>query len=427
MDFILEEYNNSNTRGRTKHLQHYASVGRKTLSSPGTVMFVVLHEMMHVMSRSDWRRDVYDIGKTFEEGMADVVPQVILREMLETNGPIENGRIKITLENTQKPLEQTGYTFENGWLRSMLYVLQQQGKDYEGIKEFLLGHKGCFFEMVMGKDFMKKFELTPNGEPKKVGFSYRDFYDANAQHLSGIDQSSTYYDMNFILPAFVMQDRFGNQEGYGRHIVDVLQSKGTYKTKGFINNIFGRRKLYEVSYEEYEEFSQLYRQANLCDKKYIKEKMQYIQSKYSELDDKVISEHGLEIVGALAGLLQGCDEEFDVATERGLNKTLLKAIRSAKIQARDPEKIQDVSKLYEILHSIDRKVFGKESLEVIVEALDGFEVDLAEYAQHSETRSLGGKLIEIAQNEEIALGEVRDTGIEFDKDMTRSAQMKGHA
>lgn len=425
MDFKVEHYEKASKRGCTYHLKHYISISEDCLTKPNATMFYLLHEMTHAMSAANFRQMGHHCGKTFEEGMADTFAQIALSEYIRKYGELEKNGKNISVENIKFVAEDTTCKFENGLIRSMLYVLQQQGMDYDGIRTFLLGNKSDFFEMVMGNEFCKGLDLDFNGEPMKEpmkgAFNYRDFYDVNSRYLQKIDKTSTYYDVNFILPAFVIQERFGHKPKFGKHMVEVLQQKDVHKNKNFINIIFDGRKLYEVSYEEYEEFSQLYKQANLAkkNKQYIKEKVKYIKSKYSELKDKEIEEHGMEIVGALAGLLQDTTEDFDISTERGLNKTLLKAIRAAKSQARLPEMAQEASKLYENLHSMNRKSFKNEALEVILEAFEGFEEDLGEYVKRNQSKTFGAQLIEAVQHEGVSLEEIGEAGIEFDRDMAQ--------
>ena len=66
-----------------------------------------------------------------------------------------------------------------------------------------MGNKGKFFELALGKNFIESCEKSHNGEPEVTNLSKKTLLDINAKYLQGIDQSSVYYDMNFVLPAFV--------------------------------------------------------------------------------------------------------------------------------------------------------------------------------------------------------------------------------
>ena len=139
-------------------------------------------------------------------------------------------------------------------------------------------------------------------------------------------------------------------------------------------------------------------------------------SRFGELEDEEIEEHGLEIVAALSGLLQNCDQEFSVEGERGLNEILLKAIQSAKIQARDPNKVQEVSRLYEILHSIDKSTMALESLESTLIMLGELEKDLGMHFDKN-PESFGERLVGAVEAQKISIGDIGEAAGRLGKDI----------
>ena len=199
IDFDLESYSKDSTCGTMYSIYNFVSISRDNMHNPSKTLFYVLHEMSHILSLSNFRQDLYHPGDAFEEGMADTFSQVVSLEYLSKHGEIELGGEKITEDSINGILKNTGYEIENGWTRSILYVLQKQGKDFSAISEFLLGKKSNFFEMAFGKEAMKDFETNHNGDPLEVGFTHDEFYELFEPFLQDIDSNNLYYDMNFLL------------------------------------------------------------------------------------------------------------------------------------------------------------------------------------------------------------------------------------
>lgn len=423
MDFVCESFEGKDVRGCTYSLKQYIAISDEHLDNNAITLFYVLHEMAHAMSMSEYKLGKYNCYTVFEEGMADTVAQLSTLEYLDNHGTIEVFGSKITQENFENTFQKTGYKFEAGCLRTMLYVLQQQGMDYEGIKTFLLGKKGKFFEMVLGKEYVEKFEKSFDGEPKLVNLSYSELYDANSQYLQEIDKKSVYYDTNFLLPAFIIQERCGVD------MIDVLINKRCYN-ENFINQTyFGERKIYEIGFDELEEFSELYRQANISNVKYIDGKNEYIAMKCSELDTDDITEHSLQIVESLVGLLQyGGHEDLNFETEKQICKTLIKAIKGAKAELKKLNDVQELSRVYEILQSVKRPEKMQKSTDLMLDIFDLFSDDVAEcldLLRGRENVPLGNWLNEKIKCDEIALSEVKAAGLAFNKEQIQSQSIDG--
>ena len=211
IDFDLESYSKDSTCGTLYNLYHFVSISKDNMDNPSKTLFYVLHEMSHVMSLSNFRQDLYHAGDAFEEGMADTFAQITSLEYISKHGDIEFGEGKVNKDSINGILESTGYEIENGWTRSILYVLQKQGKDFSAVREFLLGKKSNFFEMAFGKETMKAFETNHNGDPLEVGFTHEEFYELFEPFLQDIDTGSMYYGMNFLLRDINKEKTFGNR------------------------------------------------------------------------------------------------------------------------------------------------------------------------------------------------------------------------
>jgi len=410
INFELESYAEDSTRGTSYNLKHLVTISSNHMEDPNSVIFYVLHEMSHILSLSNFRKDAYNCGNTFEEGIADVFAQSVLTEYLDNHGELELGGGIISKENLEKALEETGYKFENGWIRSMLYALEQQGMDFLGIKEFLLGKKETFFEMVLGKEFMERFSRNHNGEPENVGFRYEDLYGLNSQYFQQINTNSIYYDMNYILPGFIMQERCDED------IIGVMGRREFFNNVFIDKTYFGGRKLYEVSYDEYSEFSELYKRANLSNEKYIQGKGRYIVSKYRELTEEDIQRHGAEIVEALAGLLQSCENDMSRSDELGVGKTLSKAIRSAKSKLRNPENIEAATRLKQILECIDYSKMEDGVFALEFDMLEGVVDDLKDYIDRGtpvKPKTTEERLVEAVGDRAVTLDEVKSAGMRY--------------
>ena len=206
----------------------------------------LIHEYAHLFSNFEFAFTKESPQKTIEEGMADVFADLVINHYLDKYKKVELDGKKIRID---KPyVTYSGYNFENAWSRTILAGLVSTNKDFEAVGEYLLGDKLKFAEMVFGKEITKTKEITFFGMPI-INTSKFELYNSPKLDFSNIDKNSIYYNRNYILPLFQIQNKIKNQKN--------IMNRSSYSAIYIADKYFEGRKFYEIPKEELEEFIDL--------------------------------------------------------------------------------------------------------------------------------------------------------------------------
>ena len=220
-DVYFTDYNNGSTNGQTDAVTKEITIANHSRGDTQNIIIDMLHEYSHAFSRSDFIKTAYSVGHTFEEGMADTFAEQVANHYFSKYGSVE---ISGEVFEPELPLvSQSGYHFENGWAKSMLYPLEETGQDKSAIQEFVFGDKNTFFDMVMGEGFSQGFEHDYAGNPVGVKFNTNDLAEIYPGSFHSIDRDSLYLIKNSLINELSEKA----QEIYGKNpIVGRLESDG---------------------------------------------------------------------------------------------------------------------------------------------------------------------------------------------------------
>lgn len=241
-----DEFRGTSTYGQADHLFKCMKISDEIANKPMRVLQGIIHEYAHFFSCDEFRRNGYIANLTYEEGIADLFSDMVMNAYFSKYPTIMLNNQEIT--QTVPYVIDTGYKSYNGWTRTMLYPLSKEGEDIEAIRQFLLGDKNLFFDMTLGENFSERYTKDYMGNPI-INHNDRatclEIYEANQVAFHDIDKDSIYYRQNFMLPAFVVQEKV---ENLGEQNIAEVFDEGLSFNHVFINNTyFGGRKLFEVS------------------------------------------------------------------------------------------------------------------------------------------------------------------------------------
>lgn len=204
MDFFMARgYSSPDVTGECKYLYSDISVVEHRKKEPEKLLLDLIHEISHGFSNANYKSTGNHIGHTIEEGMADIFSETVLNHYFQKHKAVEIDGRKI---EPKLPLKSTStYYKENAYTRTMMYPLSQNGKDIEALKEFELGEKSKYIELVFGEEFLKNCNKNFVGVPDHVSVNYGDIYSAHSEGFQIKDKTSLYERKNYLLPALHMQ------------------------------------------------------------------------------------------------------------------------------------------------------------------------------------------------------------------------------
>lgn len=171
-------YDNGSTNGQARYIEKDVTIANHHRGDHKNIILDMIHEYSHVFSNASFITSAYHVGHTFEEGVADTFAEQVANHYLEKHGEIViNGE---AIEAEYPLVSESSYESENGWTKTMMYILEN-GTNFEGtqavapdkmaIQEFIFGKKGAFFEICMGKEFIKDYDVDYLGQPIDVSVS----------------------------------------------------------------------------------------------------------------------------------------------------------------------------------------------------------------------------------------------------------------
>lgn len=239
-----------NVNGRANHIYRDIIISNRHKENTNRNLGFLVHEYAHSLSLFDYAYTKNIWNHTAEEGMADLLGDLVINHYLDKHKDIELDGKKVRID---KPYATySGYNFENGWIRTMIGGLENSGKDSEAVAEYVLGDKLKFMEMVFGKEFTQTKDVTYFGMPN-MEVNRADIYDSPELDFSYINKDSIYYKRNFILPLFEIQNKLEDKAD----VVGCLSEGKSYYANYVANQYFDGKKFYEVPKEEFEEFIEL--------------------------------------------------------------------------------------------------------------------------------------------------------------------------
>lgn len=281
------------------------------------ILGILLHEYAHVFANLNYKIQLYR-SVNMEEGMADLFAELVINHYIKKHGnviEIDGSKIKIEYPF----LFNSAYYKENACIRTMIYPLEQEGKDIEAICEYLLGDKFEFYKSILDEQTFNLIKKDIAGNMTGgVTIEENKLYLQNKNRWENVDRESIYYRGNFIIPAFEMQSKLNIDETCIFGLPDGEKSSCVHIGKKFFQN----RKLYEIPKEELEEFIYLY-QAQM--EMFIDGYYDFANLMNNELDDEEIKQHPFEI-------LENSTVLWNQVYGAGINleQTLIKAMLAEK-------------------------------------------------------------------------------------------------
>lgn len=162
-DVFFTTYESSGTTGQCQHVEKNITLTERSRGNVKNIIVDLLHEYSHAISMSEFLQSSYTIGKTFEEGMADTFAEQVANHYFSKHS-------EVTLYGEEfKPelplISQSSYLYANGWVKSMLYPLEETNQDKKAIQEFLFGDKKVFLDMSFGGGYSQNIEQDYLGNP----------------------------------------------------------------------------------------------------------------------------------------------------------------------------------------------------------------------------------------------------------------------
>ena len=192
-DCYYEYYDNYITKGEANHIDRTISIDKNVFEKKdfGNLIFYMLHERAHAMSNFDFLKCANCSQVVFEEGMADTFAELVINHYFTKH---KSAMLYGEEVSPQIPFEsKSGYHDHNGWVKSMLYPLEERdGQDLVAVSEYLLGDKSKFFDLCMGKGTSDKFRKNYLGIPQDILFTDEDLINANGESYRNLTRNSKY-------------------------------------------------------------------------------------------------------------------------------------------------------------------------------------------------------------------------------------------
>ena len=286
-----------NTNGVANHVFRNITISNKHKNSINRNIGFLVHEYSHLFSLFEYGFTRDNPTHSIEEGIADLFGDLVINSYLKKHGEIKIDGKRIRIDNPY--VTYSGYNFENAWPRAMLAGLEKKGKDIEAIGEYLLGSKLKFTEMILGKETAETKSISGFGMPY-IETNREEIYNSPELDFSNIDENSIYYNRNYILPLFQIQNKLKDKAD----LVGVLSRGNSYFANYIASKYFEGRKFYEVPTEELKKFVELL-DAQITpgnNGSAIFHISEYKNEEINNLTEDIINEHSFEILDGITSL-----------------------------------------------------------------------------------------------------------------------------
>lgn len=193
-DVFFENYDEYTQNGKCSYIEKNISLANHRRGDIENIIIDLLHERAHSFANLNFIKCGITQGKTFEEGIADTFAELVSNWYFTKYKQIE---IDGEIYTPQLPLiSSSGYHFENGWVKSMLYPLEKENKDKLALQKFLFGDKKEFFNLCIKEGFAEKFQQNYLGMPKNIEVGNDELLDARAESYVDLNEESLYMIKN---------------------------------------------------------------------------------------------------------------------------------------------------------------------------------------------------------------------------------------
>ena len=254
LDLIMKSANvyfadiEENVNGKAILWLRDIQISTRHKNNKNIILGTLIHEYAHLLSNDKYLLSGFNQTFSIDEGMADLLGDLAVNHYLEKHKEVLLDGRPIRVSNPYKTY--SGYNFEAAWPRTMLAGLEAIGKDKDAIREYYLGSKYKFAEMIFGEESandrkMDEYDLM------NLDTTYEEMFSLiESVGFDNINRDSIFCDRNYILPAFELHYK----------LKDKLDLMGTYNNGGYygandiMKEYFDGKKFYEVPKEELEEF-----------------------------------------------------------------------------------------------------------------------------------------------------------------------------
>ena len=217
----------AHVKGRTYLFENKIELNKELKDLPEeNAIMVLLHEYAHILSNYDIKRTAVDNNHNIEEGNADIFSEMITNYHYKKMGM-----------NDKYIETRSAYHKENSYARTLLYPLEQKGKDIDALMEYMLGSKEKYYEQVFSLE--KTQELPRNG----CGQVYVEELDINEiymQHKGEYNKNpnSIYMRRNQFISNLIKKDNSLSITKIARSAMDTFIS-----IKDWTKNILGKTNI----------------------------------------------------------------------------------------------------------------------------------------------------------------------------------------
>lgn len=208
-DVFFTTYESSGTTGQCQHVEKNITLAERSRGDNKNIIVDLLHEYSHGISMSEFLQSSYTIGKTFEEGMADTFAEQVANYYFTKHPEVtvygESFRPELPL------VSQSSYLYQNGWVKTMLYPLEETNQDKKAMQEFLFGDKKVFLDMAFGEGYSQSIEQDYLGNPLNPEENADRLLETHIDEFRIRRSESLYFKKNSRLSLFISEaiDRRG--------------------------------------------------------------------------------------------------------------------------------------------------------------------------------------------------------------------------
>lgn len=274
---VRYEHLEHNVNGEADHINQMVKISQRRRFQPNKVIGYLAHEYAHTFSYRDFKLYPINQDSTIEEGNADIFSDLVINHYLQKHSEIKD---EFAIDDPY--ITNSSYDFENGWTRSLLYPLEQEKLAEKALLEYLVGDKRQYLEMVLGKEYADNLQKAPNGIFEEIPITYKRLYESHTKAFQEINQNSVYYKRNFILPAFIIQDKVGD-----RSDIKIYElGDRCFNAEYMANDYFAGRGFSEIEPEEMQEFITLIQHSKCSRHSFFVPIEEFVQKQYNKLEHK---------------------------------------------------------------------------------------------------------------------------------------------
>ena len=192
LDFTT--YYKDSINGECKSTSRTITLAEKNRGNIPQLLMDLVHERIHSFSLYDYPRTAYQCDKVFEEGMADTLAEQIVNAYFKKHPTVMINDEEFTPSYTLT--SQSGYLNENGWVKTMLYPLEQTGRNAEAMKEYVLGDKKKFFNICVYDGFSETCEKDARGNIKNINVTEDELIEHHMEAYAKLNYGSSYMVRN---------------------------------------------------------------------------------------------------------------------------------------------------------------------------------------------------------------------------------------